>query len=104
MKDKRAREPALRGTLDRPEAIEERRLYRDPFVGRDLCAKSRSLSPQRRQLVTQSCPRCGAARNPETPLSERPCLLEGIALDVLALEQEEDMEELRAKLDGPLPF
>lgn len=79
-------------------------LYDDPFAGRGICAKARALAPASRGPVTQACPRCGAMRHPETPLDERPCLLEGVALDIMALEADEEMDEVRAQLTGPLPF
>lgn len=79
-------------------------LYHDPFAGRGICAKALALAPERRGPVTQACPRCGAMKHPETPIDERPCLLEGVALDVLALEAEEEMQDVRAQLTGPLPF
>lgn len=79
-------------------------LYHDPFAGRGICAKARALSPQLRGPVTQACPRCGAMKDPETPLDERPCLLEGVALDIMALEAEEEMDDIRAQLEGPLPY
>lgn len=79
-------------------------IYHDPFAGRGICAKARALLPHLRGPVTQACPRCGAMVDPETPLDRRPCLLEGIALDVLALEAEEEMQDIRDQLMGPLPY
>ena len=87
-----------------PSAGEDLVLYHDPFAGRGICAKARALSPKLRGPVTQACPRCGAMKDPETPPDERPCLLEGVALDVLALEAEEEMDDIRAQLQGPLPY
>ncbi len=101
-KDSDPRRSATPATV--PDKAPDRRLYRDPFVGRGICAKARALSPQQRGPVTQGCPRCGAVQDPETPFDQRPCLLEGVALDILALEAEEEMDGVRAQLTGPLEF
>ena len=85
-------------------ATEDLVLYHDPFAGRGICAKARALSPKIRGPVTQACPRCGAVQDPEIPPEERPCLLEGVTLDILALEAEEEMDDIRAQLQGPLEF
>lgn len=79
-------------------------LYSDPFAGRGICAKARALPAHLRKPVTQACPRCGDMRDPTVPLDERPCLLEGVALDVLALEAEDDLHDIREQLGGPLEF
>ena len=79
-------------------------LYHDPFAGRGICAKARSLAPGIRGPVTQACPRCGVLKDTDIPPDQRTCLLEGIALDVMALEAEDDLHEVRAQLAGPLPY
>ena len=71
---------------DALESAAEAPLYSDPFVGREPCREIKALPVGIRDFVAQACPRCGVQK--DAPLAEdlRTCLLEGIGLDLMALD------------------
>ena len=76
----------------------EQPIYGDPFAGSGPCRLAISIEPERRLLVTQTCPRCGTAGS-RTP--DAPCLLQGIELDQLALDDDDPvLTFLRLVRDG----
>ena len=79
-------------------AAAELPLYGDPFAGSGPCRLAISIEPERRRQVTQLCPRCGTA-GAQRP--DAPCLLQGIELDQLALDDDDPiLTFLRLVRDG----
>ena len=72
-------------------AGEDAPLYRDPFAGDGPCRLALAVAEEQRAAATQSCPRCGPRQGPYRDLHSEPrCLLEGLELDLMALEQGQD--------------
>ena len=73
---------------DDAAAGEDVPLYRDPFAGDGPCRLALAVPEEQRAAVTQTCPRCGARQGPYRDLRTEPrCLLEGLELDLMALER-----------------
>jgi len=74
---------------------EDAPLYCDPFAGVGPCRLALAIPEEQRASVTQNCPRCGPNRNPwRDPLAapqDATCLLEGLELDLMALEDSETL-------------
>ena len=77
---------ALWDEVEPTETAFEAPLYANPFVGREPCAQVKGLRPEVRDRVAQGCPRCGVQKDSPLPDELRSCLLEGVGLDLLALD------------------
>ena len=75
---------------DAAAAGEDVPLYRDPFAGDGPCRLALAIPKEQRAAVTQTCPRCGARRDPLATPQDSICLLEGLELDLMALESAPD--------------
>ena len=72
-----------------PVAEAEASLYGDPFAGSGPCRLALRIPEDRRRQATEMCPRCGARQDPAVPAEERVCLLQGVELDELALDDDD---------------
>ena len=65
-------------------------LYRDPFSGSGPCRLALAVPEEQRAAVTENCPRCGPNRDPLAAPQDAACLLEGLELDLMALDGARD--------------
>lgn len=89
MKPPTVKEPASRDeapTADEAAAGEGAPLYRDPFAGDGPCRLALAIPEEQRAAVTENCPRCGPRRDPLAAPQDATCLLEGLELDLIALD------------------
>ena len=69
-----------------PEPAGHEPLYSDPFAGSGYCQLALAVREEDRAAVTQSCPRCGSRRDPIATPEAAACILEGVELDLMAVE------------------
>ena len=84
-------------------------LYRDPFGASGPCRRIWLLPEETRERVRRSCPRCGRPGDAASWVeagegageAAGPCILEGVDLDLEALEEELASRERQSKKEDP---
>ncbi|MGF1610698.1 MAG: hypothetical protein ACFCUQ_14950 [Kiloniellales bacterium] len=89
--------PKLRQSkVEQPRLEPTLSLHHDPFAAGGPCERARAVPDGLRQAVTESCPRCGTAREGGGKGDGRaPCLLQGLKLDIRRLDEKSTTRVLR---------